>query len=169
MFLTIVHTPIGGVHTLAAVLALIFGTFVLAAEKGTQNHVRAGYAYCASMIVMLVTAFFIFQLFGSFGLFHWLAVVSTVTLIGGMVPILVQGRTRLAINFHIGFMYWSVIGLYCAFAAETLVRLQLVPFFWMVGVASGLVGGIGSLFYRRYLKSWEQRFVPPKDPPVETA
>ena len=112
MFLSLVHTPVGGVHTLAAALALVFGTYVLLAHKGTRHHIRAGYAYCATMIVMLFTAFFIFQLFGSFGLFHWLAVVSALTLIGGMVPILVQGKTRFAMNFHIGFMYWSVIGLY---------------------------------------------------------
>lgn len=40
-------------------------------------------------------------------------------------------------------MYWSVIGLYAAFAAEILTRIPKTPFFGMVGLATGVILLIG--------------------------
>ena len=36
---------------------------------------------------------------------------------------------------HFSFMYWSVRGLYAAFAAEVLTRIPEANFFGMVGIS----------------------------------
>ena len=62
-----------------------------------------------------------------------------------------------------GIMYWSVIGLYCAFFAEVLTRIPFilevedniaVIFYAMVGVATAIVASIGSFYFRRFKKKW---------------
>ena len=173
MFLAIYHDTTGLIHLLTASIALLTGTMILFGRKGSRQHVRIGYIYTVSMVVMLATAFALYHLFGSFGIFHVLAVVSTITLAGGMLPFYVWGKTTKAMQFHFSFMYWSVIGLYAAFAAETLVRLQLVPFFWMVGAASGAVAMVGSIFFRKYKEHWSEVYAYPLEkkaiPPVPPA
>lgn len=60
-------------------------------------------------------------------------------------------------------MYWIVIGLYCAFFAEVLTRIMFlievedniaIIFYAMVGVATGLVAGMRSFYFRRFKKKW---------------
>lgn len=121
MLLSITHSPTGLVHLIAALIALVAGTGVLLADKGTRLHVRAGYVYVAAMVVMLAMAFGIYHLYGSFAVFHWLALVSVLTLLGGMVSVVLR-RPRAYMSLHLSFMYWSVAGLYMAFVAETAVR-----------------------------------------------
>lgn len=53
---------------------------MLAGPNGTRSHLRPGYVYTAAMTGRLFTAFMIYHLRGRFGLFHWLAVVSSLRL-----------------------------------------------------------------------------------------
>ncbi|MCS6916161.1 MAG: hypothetical protein NZM08_00550, partial [Chitinophagales bacterium] len=55
--------------------------------KGSRLHRRIGRVYAISMLVLLITAFLIYRLFGGWGLFYWLAVLAAVTPLGGMIPI----------------------------------------------------------------------------------
>jgi hypothetical protein len=55
-------------------------------------------------------------------------------------------------------MYWSVMGLYAAFVAETMVRIPDAPFYNMVGWATGGVMLIGGIAFGYYKKSWETAF-----------
>lgn len=160
----IITDTTGLIHTLASVLALVFGTWVLFAKKGDKRHKQMGYAYTASMAVLLVTSFFMYNLFGGFGIFHVFAIVSSVTLIAGMVPILLK-KPKYYISLHFNFMYWSVIGLYGAFLAETLTRIppmviqdkEILPlFFNLVGVAVFIVMGFGYYFIFRKKKDWSK-------------
>ncbi|NNC46146.1 MAG: hypothetical protein HKN99_09710 [Winogradskyella sp.] len=152
----------GIIHFIASIVALISGTIILAQTKGTQRHKQIGYTYCVSMLIVLVTSFMIYRLHGSFGILHWFAVISSLTLVGGMLPMLLK-RPKNYISYHFSFMFWSVIGLYCAFVAEIFTRIPLIYeidadvvgiFYAMVGIAAGLVGGIGSIFFRRYKQKW---------------
>jgi len=122
----IIGNDIGLIHLIASGLALVAGTLVLSLTKGTQLHKRIGYTYVASMTILLITAFMIYRLFGTWGVFHWTALISTLTLICGLVPILTSRPTNNYVSLHFSFMYWSVIGLYGAFAAETLVRMPKI-------------------------------------------
>ena len=108
------------------------------------------------MAVLIVTAFLIYRLFGTFGLFHIAAVVSAVTLVAGMVPVVTRWPRNNWLGYHFSFMYWSVLGLYAAFVAETLTRIPRTPFFQMVGVATGSVMLVGYIAFFFYKKKWSR-------------
>ncbi len=162
---------VGLIHLLASVIALVSGTGVLFLTKGTRTHKRIGYIYTVAMTVLLVTAFSIYRLFGGWGIFHWLAVLSTVTLLGGLIPILIK-RPRVGhIALHFSFMYWSVMGLYAAFMAETMVRLPRTDlifenkepsagFFYMTGLAVAITMGLAGSFFRKFRPKWQKAFDP---------
>ncbi|MDI9356389.1 MAG: DUF2306 domain-containing protein [Chitinophagaceae bacterium] len=121
----IVSGGIGLIHLIVSVIALIAGTYVLLNTKGTVKHKKIGYIYVISMILLNITAFMIYRLFGKFGIFHWFAVLSCVTLALGMLPILLK-RPKQYMYMHFNYMYWSVVGLYCAFCAEVLTRMPSI-------------------------------------------
>ena len=106
----IVSDLTGLIHLFASLIALIAGTLVLIQTKGTRRHKQTGYLYSFAMVIVLLTSFMMYNLYGKFGLFHWLALVSTLTLIGGLLPILIK-KPDSYISWHFSFMYWSVFGL----------------------------------------------------------
>jgi uncharacterized membrane protein len=134
---SIVHSPAGVVHLAAAGIALLLGTVVLLAPKGTKSHIRLGYAYVLSMLVLNATAFLIYHLWGRFGVFHWFAVLSLATLSAGMLPLLLH-RSAYTVQLHVSFMYWSVFGLYAAFVSETIVRVPGLIFYKNLGASVGV-------------------------------
>lgn len=112
---------IGITHLITSIIALIAGSLVLKNSKGTKTHKKIGYVYTIAMAIVLLTSFMIYRLHGSFGMLHWFAVVSSITLMAGMVPILLK-KPNNYLSLHFSFMYWSVIELYCAFFAEVLTH-----------------------------------------------
>ena len=159
----IVTSSTGFWHLIFAVVALLSGTVVIMRRKGTRNHKRIGYVYVVSMITMLVTSFMIYRLYGKFGIFHCLAVVSTITLLGGMVPMLLK-KPKGYVSMHFNFMYWSIIGLYAAFVAESLVRIPTIVvtdgkpdpiFYQLIGVGVFITIGLGYYFFFKKKKIWE--------------
>lgn len=154
----LVHDSIGLWHLVSALIALVTGTAVLVMRKGTQRHRWVGYGYVGSMTVMLVTAFSIYRVFDGFGLFHVFAVVSTGTLIAGMVPAWRRGPNWQ--SRHLGFMYWSVMGLYGALAAELLARLPSTPFFTTIGLVVAGVMILGEIGWRRFGPHWLKTWAP---------
>ena len=159
------HDFIGWFHTVAAMIALITGSLILARTKGTTFHINTGKVYAVSMIIVCLTAFMIYRVHNSFGFLHLFALVSTITLALGMIPIYNRSQKN-AIISHLSWMYWSVIGLYCAFAAEIFTRIPIIfelkssygIFYGLVGISTGIVGGLGSYFFKRKKKYWEIRF-----------
>ena len=118
------------VHLISGVLSLIFGGLVIVMKKGTTIHKRVGYIYVLNMTVMIISSFGIYRLFGKFGVFHYLSLVSTFSLVAGMLPMFKQVRTPQDYETHFKRMYWSVVGLYAAFAAESFVRIPKFGGFW---------------------------------------
>jgi hypothetical protein len=55
-------------------------------------------------------------------------------------------------------MYWSVIGLYAALAAEVLTRIPDTPFFGIVGIATGVITIIGAICLRINRAKWVKIF-----------
>ncbi len=151
-----VHSDLGLVHLLAALLATVTGSFVLAVRKGTRRHKQVGYIYVFSMAILNITALFIYTLNGRFGIFHVGAILSGLTVLGGMVPVIKKQKG--ALYRHLAFMYWSVIGLYAAFASETLTRIPDTPFYGMVALATAIIMLFGALAYARLRKNWVKRF-----------
>ncbi|MEM6342987.1 MAG: DUF2306 domain-containing protein [Bacteroidota bacterium] len=153
---------IGLIHLVFSIVALVTGSLVLATRKATVLHKKIGYAYAAAMLGVNLTAFMIYRLFGSFGIFHWMAILSLLTLISGMLPMIFK-KPKSYISLHYNFMFWSVIGLYGAFTAETLVRFPDVViesgvpnavFYNMTGIAVAITMGAGAFFAIRNQKIW---------------
>lgn len=159
------HDFVGWLHTVMSLIALITGTIVLTKTKGTAAHKRVGRIYAISMLMVCITAFMIYRLHNAFGILHFFAIISTVTLILGMLPMYLKTHKK-PIIVHLSYMYWSVIGLYCAFAAEVFTRLpdiwhidtNLGVFYALIGISSGAVGAIGSHYFKKNKKRWEERF-----------
>lgn len=153
------HSTVGLVHLLSAFVAMVTGAIVLLSTKGGLFHKRAGYVYVAAMLVLNATAFMIYHLFGHFGPFHALAIVSLTGIVGGMLPMLFRRRITGWIYLHYYFMNWSVVGLYAAFWAETLTRTLPMGRFWPVVMgATAVTASIGSFLIRRNAA----RFLPAK-------
>jgi len=154
----IVGDEIGLIHLISSCLALIFGTYILLAKKGTKLHIKIGYLYVISMGILICTAFMIYRLFNGWGIFHYTTLVSLISIVLGMVPIWTKKPKNNWKHLHFTFMYWSVIGLYAAFAAETLVRIPKSPFYGMVGLATGGIMLIGGIIFAINKKKWERIF-----------
>jgi len=156
---------IGLTHLITAMLALLFGTLSLWQAKGTPAHKRIGYGYAVSMIIMLLSAFLLYNLFGRWGVFHWAAVVSSLTLAAGLIPVILKTKNQLTLHF--AFMYWSVMGLYGALIAEGMIRLPRVvlergipasTFYTITGFAVGATMVAGGIFFIKLSASWQHQF-----------
>lgn len=110
------------------------------------------------------TAFALYHLFGSLGIFHWMALISLSTLFMGMIP---MWRRRPAgyLRLHLSFMYWSAMGLYAAAVSETLIRFPELAhwlgitrswFYSLVGMGTAAVMVIAALFFVRKLPDWDR-------------
>jgi uncharacterized membrane protein len=119
--------PFGLFHAAFGVIALMLGMGVLTLTKGTSTHRRIGIGYVASMVLLNITALWIFDLTGRFGPFHVAALVSLATLAAGYIPAR-QRRSHDWIALHGTFMAWSYVGLVAAFIAEIAVRIPGVGF-----------------------------------------
>ncbi len=153
----ITNTLLGDIHLYSAFLATAFGTMILAGRKGSVAHKRVGYAYCFSMLVVNITALMIYRLFGYFGIFHYAAVISLITLLLGMIPIMIKNTSKNIIQ-HMAWMYWSVTGLYAAFVSESLTRIPDKPFFTMLGISVTITMIGGTIGFRKYIDKWKKLF-----------
>lgn len=150
-----VYSPTGFIHLIAAVIALLTGTLVLSLQKGTKLHIKIGYVYVISMIIVNGTAFMIYRLFDGFGIFHIAALVSLLTLLAGMIPVLLKKPKKNWLDMYLAFMYWSVIGLYAAFVSEVLTRIPESPFFGTIGIATTIIMIVAGLIFYMKKDNWE--------------
>ena len=133
------HGALGSLHTALGFLCLGLGTAVVSVRKGTRQHRRLGLCYAAAMLGLNATALSIYRVFGGFGPFHVLALISLATLSAGIWPALRRRPGWLA--RHARLMSWSYVGLLAAAAAEAAVRLPIVR----GGAAFGLAALLASL------------------------
>ncbi len=112
------------VHTVASILALLSGGVIFLTPKGTVKHKKVGYVYAGSMLVLLITSFFIFDLFGDFGIYHTLSIVSFATLaIALSFPLAFRSKPNW-VEHHMIWMGYSYIGLIMAGGSH---MFQLFP------------------------------------------
>jgi uncharacterized membrane protein len=149
----------GLVHLISGIVALIFGGCVILMKKGTLAHRRIGYIYVFSMTILILSSFCIYRLFGRFGVFHFLSLVSTFSLVAGMIPMFKKVRKPKDYETHFKRMYWSVVGLYAAFAAESFVRIPKFGGFWAaVAWSFVLVFIICFITFIKMRPVWSKRF-----------
>ncbi len=147
----IIHSNIGWFHTIIALIAMITGLVVVFNMKGTQFHKRIGYIYVVSMLLLNISSFFIIN-FGSFSLFHFFALFSLATVLGGIIPAI--RRRKNWFPYHFYFMSYSVVGLYCAFWAEIGTRFvkNMQQFWWIVALATIITTILGSRIINKEAK-----------------
>ena len=133
--------PIGFAHLVTAMLAVAIGALVILTKKGTRRHKWLGRSYVGMLLAVNLSAFMIYELFGGFGLFHWMALFSLVTVLVGYLASRIRSpgwKVR-----HAYFMSGSYVGLVSALAAETLTRYISLPFFAGVAAVSVAVTILG--------------------------
>ena len=153
-------STLGQFHVFSAIMALVSGAWVLLRPKGTALHRRIGWVYAVSMIALNVSALWIYRLTGTFGPFHFAALLSLATLVVGIANAWRRrpgDRNWLARHYF--YMSYSYLGLVAAAVAETATRIPTfdggpTPAFWIaVGVASALVFVVGGYVVRRRAES----------------
>jgi uncharacterized membrane protein len=149
----------GLTHLISGIFSLVFGGLVIIMKKGTKIHKRIGYIYVSSMAVLILSSFCIYRLFGKFGLFHYLSLISTFSLVAGMFPMFKKIRTAKDYETHFKRMYWSVVGLFAAFAAESFVRIPKFGGFWAaVAWSFVLVFIICFITFIKMRPIWSEKF-----------
>jgi len=113
--------PLGWIHSLACLLALALGAFLLATRKGTQRHRRLGQAYLISQGVLNLTALGIYQLHVFF-FPHWLAMITL-----GLIAV-----GWLAARFHQPPVVWKHVHLSC----------MILSYYMLIG------GGVNEVYLR---------------------
>lgn len=102
------------VHTLLGIACLAVGAGMIVLPKGTRLHRHTGRVYVGLMTVLLLTSFGIFELFGGFGVFHAMSIISGLTLAAGGAAVLLRSRIAGWVEYHYHFMLWSYLGLVMA-------------------------------------------------------
>lgn len=144
-------STIGYIHLFFSIVAMTTGLIVVFNTKGTLFHKRVGYTYAINMLALNISSFFISN-FNGFSIFHFFAIVSLVTIIAGMYPVL--KRTKNWLHYHYYFMAWSVVGLYCAFWSEVGTRFvrNMKDFWWAVAIATFLTAFVGAYIINKNAK-----------------
>jgi len=84
----------GSFHLIVSILAMISGIMVLGMQKGTRRHRQLGYLYAVSMLLVNLTAFMIYRLFGGFGIFYFFCDSQFTNVRGRNVPNHTQKRKK---------------------------------------------------------------------------
>ena len=147
-------STIGWIHMIFGLLALVSGTVVLLARKGTRGHRFWGYFYFFNMLATNATSLVIYELTGTFNFFHASALCSLAVLTVGMVPLFTRRpkANRGWLQRHAFFMTGSYLGVLLATAAEITSR---VPG-WDFGIAVAATVIVGSVIGVALM----QRYVP---------
>ena len=159
-------------HTLVGCIALLAGPLVFALPKGTQRHRRAGWVYTGSMVLLCGSSFGLYGTtpnFDGFGAFHVMAILSLLTVLAGLVPVLLRRRFPghwFPLHYH--FMLWSYVGLIMALGSHVagvlvglLVQAGLTAnTAWLVSIALcwGLPPAVGAPLIKRHFARFMQRF-----------
>jgi uncharacterized membrane protein len=122
------------VHTVFGVVALLSGAWNLFRPKGTKTHRRVGWVYAISMYTLVLTSFAIFEVFGRFGAFHILALVSGGTLSVALYFPLFRRAKPDWMEHHYFWITYSYVGLVMATGSHLFERFPNLHY----GIRAGL-------------------------------
>lgn len=140
---------IAAFHVAFAAAAVLLGSGIFIARRGTPLHRRIGYAYITSMLTLNVSALSLYARTGDFGPFHVAALISLATLVAGAIPAITRRPRGAWLALHWEFMSWSFVGLLAGAVAETAFRIPGLAYWPAIVTASLLMilaGGV--LIYR---------------------
>ena len=140
---------LGVFHLLTAIAALLIGALVLFARKGTRRHRWLGRTYLVSMLALNFSALMIYEVFDGFGVFHWLALLSLASVLGGYQAVWRKFPGWKVPHAH--FMVGSYVGLVAATVAEVASRVPGWSFGASVFISSAVVIVAGVALMRKLL------------------
>jgi uncharacterized membrane protein len=134
---------VGAFHTLACVIALALGAYMIVARKGTPRHRRLGDWYVGAIMFASVSSLTIYTRH-AFTAAHWFAVMAIVTAGAGFALGRWHGKGAAWKYGHIGGMILSYYVLIGGGVNEVFLRVStLRPIFFkqpqVVGETHGLV------------------------------
>jgi len=136
-------------HVVFAAAAMLFGSGIFIARRGTPLHRKLGYAYITSILTLNISALLLYSRTGEFGPFHVAALLSLATLVAGAIPAITRRPRGAWLALHWEFMSWSFVGLLGGAVAETAFRIPGLAY-WPAIVTGSLLtiltGGV--LIYR---------------------
>jgi uncharacterized membrane protein len=135
----------GTVHVFFAIAALIIGAIVARRPKGGRRHRNLGYFYAVSLLLLNFSALSVYEDSAGVGPFHILAIVSLVTLIGGIIPAFLRRPVSWWLDLHAYFMSWSYVGLVAAGVAQIATMSFSLPGVVAVGLPLILIVIIGGI------------------------
>lgn len=139
---------LGWIHTLACVIALPAGLFVLAMAKGGARHRRVGLWYVYAMVAANVTALGIYTgvagIAPGFNRFHWMSVITLAALAVGYAGARRQRAAAWAYLHPAGMIvsYYFLIG---GLVNEMFSRIAAFQAFR--GAAQGMTQGVVMLLF----------------------
>ncbi|WP_201152841.1 DUF2306 domain-containing protein [Rhodothalassium salexigens] len=162
------HSSIGGLHMIAALVALVTGPVVFWRPKGAGAHRLWGYGFTLAMLAVNISALGMYQLSGAPNLFHAFAVLSLTALLPGFWYIQRAVRTGevACLETHARLMMWAYAGL--VFAGLAQLGTRLLPL-WLddwraVGVTIAVTVGVVSMavawMIRRAAPAMAARYAP---------
>ncbi len=123
---------LGWIHTIACIIALPSGLYLLAAAKGTKRHRSIGRWYLVSMVIGAATALGLYApiagIAPGFNRFHWMAVVTLVALAFAYTGARRQAQAPWAYVHPMGMVvsYYMLIG---ALINESFARVHALAAF----------------------------------------
>lgn len=112
------------IHIGSSILAIISGAFVLLLQKGDRWHTILGRVYAASMITLAAVSFGIYEVTGSFYIFHAISIQSLFfTLAGLCLSRFLRTQISGWLIWHGRFMVYSYITLIVTGTAQFFDQL----------------------------------------------
>jgi uncharacterized membrane protein len=139
-----IENIISQLHVGSALLALLLAAVVLIAPKGTRCHKRLGYAFAGTLLIVNVSAGFMYNLTGRFNLLHVFVMISMGSLLYGMIPA-IRRKPANWLRRHITGMTGAALGVWGAGLAELTIRV--LPGFLNPSQIIGIAAGIGVVFF----------------------
>lgn len=113
-------------HLITAIVALFTAATVLFAPKGTRFHKRMGYVFAVSLLLVNITAAFMYNLTGTVNFLHVFIILSFLSLSSGMWAA-IRRKSKNWLTRHIAGMNAAALGVWAAGFAELTVRV--LPFY----------------------------------------
>lgn len=143
-------------HVITAIVALFTAATVLFAPKGTRFHQRMGYVFAVSLLLVNITAAFMYNLTGKVNFLHVFIILSFLSLSSGMWAAM-RRKSKNWLTRHIAGMNGAALGVWAAGFAELTVRV--LPYFLSKAQVIGVAISFGILAFftiwllnQRYIK-----------------
>ena len=135
---------ISSTHLISAILALATGGLVLVLKKGTSLHKSLGYLFAITLMVVNISAAFMYNLTGHFNFLHVFMLISFASLLNGLIPA-IRRKSKNWYKRHVSGMTAAALGVWAAGFAELTIRL--LPKLFSPTMIILIAVGMGILFF----------------------